>query len=71
MRDCSGIDRVNRNALIEIRTARFPKVSLRERLADVNLKSVALKVAHDHVRVFYGDNNVVSIDVDLPRITCD
>nr|QDH89673.1 MAG: hypothetical protein H1BulkLitter54937_000002 [Leviviridae sp.] len=68
MRYCSGIHRINRISLIVIRTTRFSEVSFRERLVDVNLKSVLLQVPHDYVRVFYGNDNIVTIDSDLSGI---
>jgi len=71
MRHCSGINRINRFSLIVVRTARFAEVTFLERLADVNLKSIALKIIHNCVRILYRDNNVVPIDIDLATIMLD
>jgi hypothetical protein len=69
MRYLSSVNGINRYAFIEIRTARFPKETFLKGLADINLKSIALEVSHDDVRVFYRDNNVVPIDIDHGRIS--
>jgi len=71
MRDHASVNRINRYAVIEIRTTRFSKGRSLKRLVDVNQESIALKVLHDKVRVFYGNNDIVPIDIDLSAILAD
>jgi hypothetical protein len=66
MRDSTGINGVNRYTFEIVPTARFAEVAFLKRLADVNLKSVALKETYNGVRIFYRDNYVIPIDVDQP-----
>jgi hypothetical protein len=67
----TGVDGINRLAFKVVPTARLSKITLRERLADVNLEKKALKGLHDGVRILHGDNDIIPIDVDLSRISCD
>jgi len=67
----TSIYRINRYAHKEIPTARLSKMRIFERLVDVHLKSIALKVSYDNVRVFNRDNNIIPVNIDQSAIIAD